>query len=63
MGDCAGATQSECRRLFPVTAFDLVIMVSLQNLQPLFPVYFEIQPRALIHEGRNSTSSFAPHKA
>ena len=35
LGDCDGATQSERRRLFPVTAFDIVSMVSRQDLQPL----------------------------
>ena len=33
MGDCDGGTQSECRRSFPVIAFDLVAMVSLRDLQ------------------------------
>ena len=35
MGDCDGATQYACQRSFPVTAFDLVTMVSLRDLQPL----------------------------
>ena len=36
MGDCDQATQSERRRSFPVRAFDLVTMVSLRDLQPLW---------------------------
>ena len=36
MGDCDGVTQYVCQRSFPVTAFDLVTMVSLPDLQPLY---------------------------
>ena len=38
MGDCDRATQYARQRSFPVTAFDLVTMVSLRDLQPLFDV-------------------------
>ena len=31
MGDCDGAIQSERQRLFPLIAFDLANMVSLQD--------------------------------
>ena len=34
MGDCDGVTQSERRWSFPVTAFDVVSMVSRQEVQP-----------------------------
>ena len=36
MGDCDGATQSERRRWFPVTTFQVISMVSMRHLQPLF---------------------------
>ena len=32
MGDCDGVTQSERRRLFPVTVFDVIAMVSPPDL-------------------------------
>ena len=35
MGDCDGATHYVRQRSFPMTAFDLVTMVSLRDLQPL----------------------------
>ena len=40
MGDCVGATQHVHQRTFPVTAFDLVTMVSLQDLQSLLAQVF-----------------------
>ena len=42
MGDCDGETLSERQKSFPVTDFSLVTMVSLQDLQPLYPFKFDI---------------------
>ena len=59
MGDCDGATQLERQRSFLVTAFDLVTMGSLRDLQPLFVArdvfsflftQFDVAPRAIAAE-------------